>query len=139
MVGGYTLGIVLIPKVLSQRMVLLISAILGFLLSICVLSFPGNASVAFVAVLGVANAIVWPAIWPLAIHDLGRFIKTGSALLIMAIAGGALLPLAWGWWSDRYSSQQAYWILLPCYTVIALYAAWWYRLRSWKRKKENVS
>ncbi|HTX87916.1 MAG TPA: sugar MFS transporter [Bacteroidales bacterium] len=139
MVAGYSLGILLIPRVISQRIALLGSAILGILLSLGVLGFPGNASVMFVAILGVANAIVWPAIWPLAIHDLGKFIKTGSALLIMAIAGGALLPLAWGWWSDRYSSQQAYWILLPCYGIIALYAAWGYRLRSWKRKEGTGS
>jgi FHS family L-fucose permease-like MFS transporter len=134
MVVGYTLGIVLIPKIISQRMALAGSAILGILLSLGVLLVDGNTSVLFVALLGLANALVWPAIWPLAIHDLGKFIKTGSALLIMAIAGGALLPLAWGWWSDNYDSQQAYWILLPCYTIILLYASWWYKLRSWKKQ-----
>jgi FHS family L-fucose permease-like MFS transporter len=132
MVVGYTLGIILIPKVISQRMALLFSALLGILFTIGVLAANGNASVIFVAILGFANAIVWPAIWPLAIHDLGKFIKTGSAILIMAVAGGALLPLAWGWWSDHFSSQQAYWILFPCYLVILLYASWGYKLRSWK-------
>ncbi len=135
MVVGYTLGIILIPRVISQRIALLASGILGLILSAGVLLFPGNASVMFVALLGFANALVWPAIWPLAIHDLGRFIKTGSALLIMAIAGGALLPLAWGWWSDHFTSQEAYWILLPCYVVIVLYASWWYRLRTWEKNK----
>jgi len=132
MIAGYALGIALIPKIISQRMALLVSAILGFLLTFGVIFSAGNTSVLFVAILGFANAIVWPAIWPLAIHDLGKFIKTGSALLIMAIAGGALLPLAWGWWSDHFTSQQAYWILFPCYLVIFLYASWWYKLRSWK-------
>jgi len=132
MVVGYLLGIALIPKVISQRIALLVSAVLGLLLTAGVLFADGNTSVMFVAILGFANAIVWPAIWPLAIHDLGKFIKTGSAVLIMAIAGGALLPLAWGWWSDHYNSQQAYWILFPCYLVILLYASWWYKLRSWK-------
>ena len=132
MVVGYTLGIILIPKVISQRMALLFSAILGILLTLGVLFAGGNTSVLFVALLGLANAIVWPAIWPLAIHDLGKFIKTGSAILIMAIAGGALLPLVWGWWSDQYNSQQAYWILIPCYLVIFFYASWWYKLRTWK-------
>jgi fucose permease len=132
MVVGYIVGIALIPKIISQRIALLLSAILGILLTIGVLFADGNASVMFVAILGFANAIVWPAIWPLAIHDLGKFIKTGSAMLIMAIAGGALIPLAWGWWSDHYNSQQAYWILFPCYIIILLYASWWYKLRSWK-------
>ena len=132
MVVGYILGIALIPKIISQRIALLLSAVLGIFLTAAVLTADGNTSVLFVAILGFANAIVWPAIWPLAIHDLGKFIKTGSAVLIMAIAGGALLPLAWGWWSDHFNSQQAYWILLPCYLVILLYASWWYKLRSWK-------
>jgi MFS transporter, FHS family, L-fucose permease len=132
MVVGYTLGIILIPKVISQRMALLLSALLGILLTLGVLIAGGNASVLFIALLGLANALVWPAVWPLAIHDLGKFIKTGSALLIMAIAGGAILPLAWGWWSDHYSPQQAYWILIPCYMMMLLYASWWYKLRSWK-------
>jgi glucose/galactose transporter len=132
MVVGYILGIALIPKIISQRVALLLSAVLGILLTVGVLTADGNTSVMFVAILGFANAIVWPAIWPLAIHDLGKFIKTGSAVLIMAIAGGALLPLAWGWWSDHFNSQQAYWILFPCYLVILLYASWWYKLRSWK-------
>jgi FHS family L-fucose permease-like MFS transporter len=132
MVVGYTLGILLIPKILSQRTALIGSAVLGLILSLGVLISDGNTSILFVALLGLANALVWPAIWPLAIHDLGKFIKTGSALLIMAIAGGALLPLAWGWWSDNYDPQQAYWILLPCYTIILLYASWWYKLRNWK-------
>jgi MFS transporter, FHS family, L-fucose permease len=132
MVIGYILGIALIPRIISQRIALVIASILGFLLTLGVLLASGNTSVMFVAILGFANAIVWPAIWPLAIHDLGKFIKTGSALLIMAIAGGALLPLAWGWWSDHFNSQVAYWILIPCYLIIFLYASWWYKLRSWK-------
>ena len=130
MVAGYTLGILLIPKVISQRIALAGSAVLGILLTLGVVFVPGNLSVLFVAVLGFANAIVWPAIWPLAIHDLGKFIKTGSSVLIMAIAGGALLPLVWGWASDMWSSQQAYWILLPCYVIILLYATRWYKIRT---------
>ncbi len=132
MVAGYLLGILLIPKVVSQRIALVVSSVLGILLTFFVVFVPGQNSIWFVAVLGLANAIVWPAIWPLAIHDLGKFIKTGSAVLIMAIAGGALLPLAWGWLADRWTSQEAYWILLPCYVIILLYASWWYKIRNWK-------
>jgi fucose permease len=123
----------LIPKVISQRLALQASAVLGFLFSLAALFSGGGISVFFIAILGLANALVWPAIWPLAIHDLGKFIKTGSALLIMAIAGGAILPVAWGYLADRWTSQNAYWILVPCYIVIGLYASYWYKLRSWKR------
>ncbi len=132
MIIGYVLGIVLIPRVVSQRRALEISAILGILFSLVAIFSTPTISVTAVALLGLANALVWPAIWPLAIHDLGRFIKTGSALLIMAIAGGAILPLVWGYLADIIGSQNAYWILIPCYAIILLFANRWYKLRSWK-------
>ncbi len=132
MVLGYLAGVVAIPRYISQRKALQISAVLGLVLTLVALSVPGKTSVIFIILLGTANALVWPAIWPLAIHSLGRFIKTGSALLIMAIAGGAILPLLWGRLADLFNSQQAYAVLIPCYLVIFAYASWWYKLKSWK-------
>ena len=136
MVVGYILGILLIPKVINQRIFLLISALLGILFTIGAVSTTGMTSVIFVALFGLSNAIVWPAVWPLALHNLGEFINRGSALLIMAIAGGALLPLLWGKLSDLFSSQQAYWIMLPCYLVILFYAIRGYKLTSWSRNPD---
>jgi len=133
MLVGYISGIILIPRFINQRNALLISAILGILFGLGAVTTSGLTSVIFVALCGLANAIVWPAIWPLALHNLGSFISKGSALLIMAIAGGALLPLLWGKISDLYSSQQAYWIMIPCYLVILSYSLWGYKLRSWSR------
>lgn len=132
MIVGYIVGILLIPKFISQRRALEVSAILGITFSLVAIFSTPLVSVTFIALLGLANALVWPAIWPLAIHDLGRFLKTGSAILIMAIAGGALVPLLWGYLSDIIGSQQAYWILIPCYTIILLFANRWYKLRSWR-------
>jgi FHS family L-fucose permease-like MFS transporter len=131
MIVGYLSGIILIPKYIRQDRALAWSAVLGFVFSIGIVTTTGYMSVAFVALLGLANALVWPAVWPLAIHGLGHFVKTGSALLIMAIAGGALLPLAWGKLSDLYSSTFAYIILLPCYFVIFMYATRWHKIRNW--------
>ncbi len=152
MILGYIAGIILIPKRISQRTALIGCAILGLIFSTLVLLTPAHLklslpfldlmtlhkvtleiplTVLFVALLGLANALVWPAIWPLAIHNLGRFIKTGTALLIMAIAGGAILPLLWGRLSDGIGSQQAYAILLPCYLVIFYYAVWGHKLKTW--------
>ncbi len=132
MVVGYIIGILLIPKVISQSFALKVSAVLGILFSIGVLLTSGFTSVLFVALFGLSNALVWPAIWPLAIHSLGKFIKTGSAMLIMAISGGALLPLVWGQLSDTFGSQQAYWVMIPCYLFILFYATKGHKLKSWK-------
>lgn len=132
MIVGYLAGIVLIPKFISQRTALIVSALLGIVLSIGVIWAAPTISILALALLGLANALVWPAVWPLAIHDLGKFIKTGSAVLIMAIAGGAILPLMWGKLSDVYSPQVAYTILIPSYLIILYYAVRGYKLRSWK-------
>ena len=149
MVIGYILGIVLIPRVISQQNMLLGSAMLGILLSLCVvfgnegstsisnfLSFLGVPAlpntVVCIALLGLANAIVWPAIWPLALSGLGRYTATGSALLIMAIAGGAVLPVILGGLSTFVDRQTAYIVMTPCYLFILYYAAKGYKLRSWK-------
>ena len=135
MIIGYVLGILLIPKIISQRTALKISAVLGIVFSIAAIYTPPMVSVSLIALLGFANALVWPAIWPLALHNLGKFIKTGSALLIMAIAGGAILPLAWGKLADIYDSQLAYWVLIPCYLFILFFAVKWYKLKSWNGRK----
>jgi FHS family L-fucose permease-like MFS transporter len=129
MILGYIAGIILIPKYLSQSLALRICAVLGVLFSICALVTEGYTSVLFIALLGLANSLMWPAIWPLAIGGLGRFTKVGSSLLIMAIAGGALLPLLYGWLADKLSPQRAYIILIPCYLFIFYYALAGYKVR----------
>jgi len=132
MVVGYLLGITLIPRFMSQRFALQMSAILGVVFSLGVILTSGLTSVIFVALFGFANALVWPAIWPLALSNLGRFINTGSALLIMAISGGAIMPLVWGSLSDAFGSQQAYWLMVPCYLFILFYSIKGCKLKSWK-------
>ncbi|MGZ2369526.1 sugar MFS transporter [Ancylomarina sp. YFZ004] len=137
MVVGYLLGITLIPRVISQRFALQMSAIFGIIFSLGVILTSGLTSVIFVALFGFANALVWPAIWPLALSNLGRFINTGSALLIMAISGGAIMPLVWGGLSDAFGSQQAYWVMVPCYLFILFYSIKGCKLKSWKSEKNK--
>jgi len=132
MVLGYVLGIILIPKIISQRFALQMSAILGIIFALLAIFTSGFTSVLFVALFGLSNALVWPAIWPLALHNLGKFIKTGSAMLIMAISGGAILPLLWGRLSDTIGSQNAYWLMIPAYLVILFYSVKGYKMKSWK-------
>jgi glucose/galactose transporter len=131
MTVAYLLGIILIPRFISQRMALQWCGILGIVFLIGALNTTGITSVYFIAILGFANALVWPAIWPLAIHNLGRFIKTGSAMLIMAILGGALLPLLWGKLADIYTPQLAYLVILPSYLLFIYYSVWGYKKKNW--------
>jgi FHS family L-fucose permease-like MFS transporter len=129
MIIGYIVGIICIPKYFKQEQALKVSALLGLVFSVAAIFSHGYISVLFIALLGLANSLMWPTIWPLAIADLGRFTKTGSSLLIMAIAGGALLPLLYGRLADIFSPQQAYWILVPCYTFIGYYATRGHKIR----------
>ena len=129
MIVGYFVGIATIPKYISQQKALQICAVLGVILGLGAIFTEGFTSVLFISLLGLANALVWPAIWPLAIADLGRFTKIGSSFLIMAIAGGALLPPAYGYLADVFNPQQAYWIVIPCYLFIWYYAASGYNVR----------
>jgi FHS family L-fucose permease-like MFS transporter len=122
MLAGYLIGIVVIPRYLSQVKALMLSAALGLVFVFAALSTRGLVSVGFIALLGLANSMCWPSIWPLAIGGLGRFTAAGSSLLIVAIGGGALLPLAYGWLAQVSTPQHAYWLVVPCYCCIAWYA-----------------
>jgi len=121
MLTGYVIGIFTIPKIVSQQKALAISAILGILLSIGVFVSEGYMAITFIALLGLANALMWPAIFPLAIDGLGKFTKIGSALLIIGIAGGAIIPLLYTSLRDKahFSNPSSFLIcMLPAYVYI---------------------
>lgn len=124
MLGGYAAGVALIPRVLSQEQALRINVICSIFLSLGVVFLSGKASVICLALLGFFHAIMWPAIWPMSIKGLGRHTKTGSALLIMGIAGGAVIPYIHGTLADANGGnlQQAFWVLLPCYAYLLFFA-----------------
>ncbi len=141
---GYLLGITFIPKVLSQLNALKICTLLGLALSCCILLFSGrmtlfghqtDISVWFIVLLGFANSMIWAGVWPLALDNLGRFIKTGASLLIMGLCGNAIMPLLYGYWADQHSLREAYWVLIPCYTYLIFYAFYGHKLKSWTTKK----
>ncbi|RTY84783.1 glucose/galactose MFS transporter [Flavobacterium sp. ZB4P23] len=153
MVCTYALGVFLIPKYLKQGTALIISAALGLIFSVCILLTTGFTSILFVASLGIANALVWPAIWPLTLDGLGKFTKTASALLIMAISGGAIIPPLYGRMVDANKQEliakginesdalataatSSYWILIPCYSIILFFAIWGHNYKSWSRNNK---
>ncbi len=161
MVIGYILGITLIPKYISQVQALKFSGILGLILVLLIVSIspsimiqlPGipilPLVIILVAMLGLANALCWPAIWPMALQDLGGYTKIASAILIMGIIGGAIFPLVYGALAEsinlaneangiaktaKSGNQVAYLMLLPAYLMIIFYAFKGYKYRTWSRK-----
>tara|TARA_R110000868_G_scaffold156599_1_gene383528 strand:- start:5475 stop:6857 length:1383 start_codon:yes stop_codon:yes gene_type:complete len=161
MLIGYIAGIILIPKYLSQVNALKISGILGIILvCLVVLVSPRifiqlpfiprvPLVIILVALFGLVNALCWPAIWPLALQNLGGYTKIGGALLIMAIIGGAIFPLLYGLLAEsinvsnqttqaletaKSGNQIAYLILLPAYLMIFFYAHKGHKYTSWSVK-----
>lgn len=133
MLLGYIIGLFTIPKYLSQQSALKLSAILGIIFTLAAYLTKGYVSVGFVAALGLANALMWPAIFPLAISGLGKVTEKGSALLIMGIAGGALIPKAFASLKEVYNFQLVFFVLMvPCYLYILYYA-----IKGHKAGKEN--
>ncbi|MBO4571649.1 MAG: glucose/galactose MFS transporter [Bacteroidales bacterium] len=129
MAAGYILGIIFIPKYISQVKALRICTWLAVIMSLAIVLTPGPVSVWFVALLSFACSLMYPAIWPLAIVDLGKFTKKGSSLLVASIGGGALIPVLFGFMKDWLGSQNAYWICLPFYLLIMYYAYYGYKIR----------
>ncbi|NRA84549.1 MAG: sugar MFS transporter [Gammaproteobacteria bacterium] len=150
MVLGYIIGVTCIPRFISQQQALFSSAVAGSLAIVGVMfssttstsiadvmwGWSGIAvipnSVTFVALMGLAHALVWPSIWPLALEGLGKFVAQGSALLIMGISGGAILPLIFGKLAHVMGDMQlAYVVGLPCYLFILFYAVKGHKMRQW--------
>lgn len=128
MLIGYIAGIIAIPKYISQATALRICSVFGVIFTILAVVTTGFTSVAFIAMLGIANSLMWPAIFPLAIDGLGKFTKIGSALLIMAIAGGAIMPLLYSKLSEGWGTQDAYLLMVPCYLFILYFATKGYKM-----------
>ncbi|MDD4001311.1 MAG: sugar MFS transporter [Bacteroidales bacterium] len=120
---GYILGIIFVPKFISQSKALTICSGLGLVFSIAAISTQGIVSIVFIILLSFSHALMWPGIWPLAIDKLGKHTPVASALLIMAISGGAVMPLIYGAWATAINDRHLpYLILIPCYLFIAFYS-----------------
>lgn len=129
MVTGYLAGIVFIPKYISQSKALLIVSVIAVVGSLSVVLMPKELSIYFVVLMALGCSLMWPAIWPLAMTDLGRFTKTGSSLMVIAIVGGALIPPLYGVAKDALGAQNAYWIAVPIFFYILYYALKGHKIR----------
>lgn len=151
MLIGYAIGIALIPRYMSQQGALVMSAVAGIITVLAVVNGSNDSFIIAnlilvpfggpelpdpllcIALLGFANAMVWPALWPLALAGLGRLTGTASGLLIMGIAGGALGPLLIGLGNmTGLGAQGSYILMLPSYLFILFYALKGHKMRSWK-------
>ncbi|MDD4646314.1 MAG: sugar MFS transporter [Bacteroidales bacterium] len=141
---GYLIGIICIPRFISQRNALITVTTLGVILSLAVLLTHGDVvifghhtdiSIWFLVALGLPNSLIYANIWPLAIKGLGRFTKLGSSLLVMGLCGNALTPLIYGRLADVWNVHNAYVILLPCYLYLVFYAIYGHKITHWRRVK----
>lgn len=141
---GYIIGILTIPRYISQARAFLTCTVLGMLLSLSIVSLRGRVALGghvadislwLIVLLGLANSLIWAGIWPLALDGLGRFTKTGASVLVMGLCGNAILPLVYGWLADKWGLREAYWVLFPCYCYLFFYAVYGHRIRNWKFKK----
>jgi MFS transporter, FHS family, L-fucose permease len=137
---GYILGIICIPKFISQVTALRFCTLLGAVLTLLIqfahgqvnlLGHNADISIWFVVLLGFANSLVWAGIWPLALDGLGKFTKLGASIMIMGLCGNAIMPLFYGYFADTHSVQFAYWVLFPCYLYLVFYAFRGYQIRRW--------
>jgi fucose permease len=130
MIAGYIAGMLFIPKYLSQTGALVASTVLGMIATLIILILPGSGSIYLIPVLGLANALLWPAVWPLAIADLGKFTKTGSSLLVSGIIGAGIISLIFGFLAGKIGYRMAYMIALPGYAFILYFALWGSKIRT---------
>jgi MFS transporter, FHS family, L-fucose permease len=133
MLVSYVLGILFIPKFVSQQDALKYSTILGMLLTVGILLTDGYVSVALIAFAGLANALLWPAIFPLGIAGLGKHTKIGAAILIMGIGpGGGIFPLAYTKLAEYTTPQMGFIVMGLCYAYLYFFATKGYKIKSWK-------
>ena len=130
MIVGYVCGVIFIPRYLSQAAAMRICAIIALVGSIVVAVVPNPVfSVCCIFLMALGCSLMWPALWPLAMADLGKFTKAGSSLLTMAIAGGAVMPWLQGLVQDAFSYQTSYWVSVPCFLFILYYGLAGYKVR----------
>ncbi len=132
---GYLLGVILIPKYISQQNMLKVVTSIILVLSVLVMLLPARQAVWCLVLMGIPNSVVYAGIWPLAIHDLGKWTNLGSAIMVMALCGSAIFPLIYAGIADASASlHTAYWILIPAAAYMIFYAFAGYRINNWSGK-----
>lgn len=119
MVGRF-LGVAFLGRVQQTRALVAVAMAAFALVAISILS-TGASSVWAIVAVGLCNSIMWPCIFPLGIKGLGEHTGEGSGLMIMAVVGGAIVPLAQGVLADYWSLQGSFVVALVCYGYLIFY------------------
>ncbi|MBE7731208.1 sugar MFS transporter [Komagataeibacter sp. FXV3] len=125
MLAGYVAGTVMVPGRCTMVRYLLASTILGVMLCLVAAMTAGVGSVMCVALLGLANAMMMPILFPLVLHAAGKGQYRATALLVMAFSGGAFMPQLFAGLIPVVGMKPAFvGIMLPAYGMIGGYALW---------------
>ncbi|MEO7430943.1 MAG: L-fucose:H+ symporter permease [Dokdonella sp.] len=108
-------------RTLDPRRLLGGCAALAALLVACTMVAQGNVALWSVVAIGLFNSIMFPTIFTVAIEGMGTMTDKASSLLIMAIVGGAIVPVLQGALADHIGLQHAFVLPLLCYVFIVYY------------------
>jgi FHS family L-fucose permease-like MFS transporter len=120
MVGRF-IGSAILQKVRTGTVLGLAAMASCLLVCVSILSL-GHLAMWSIILVGLFNSVMFPSIFTLGIAKLGPLTGDGSGLLIMAIVGGALIPLAQGRLADMIGLHHAFVIPAVCYLYIVYYA-----------------
>lgn len=128
MVGRF-IGSYVLRRIKPGR-VLAFNAICAIALLVIAMSAGGKIAMYSVLAIGLFNSIMFPTIFTLAIHKLGRHTGEGSGLLCMAIVGGAIVPVVQGYFADNMGLLPSFFVPAICYAYIVYYGLKGHEVRS---------
>ena len=132
---GYLLGVILVPKYITQKNLLKVVTSVILVLSILVMVLPANMAIWCLVLMGIPNSVVYPGIWGHSLHDLGKWTNLASALLVMALCASGVVPLLYSSIVDSgLTLHQSYWILLPAAAYMVFFAFIGYKFNRWSNK-----
>ena len=121
MVGRFA-GSFLMREVAAET-VLAWFSVAAFVVMIVTVFTSGSVAMWALISVGLFHSIMFPTIFTLGIRGLGPLTEEGSGLLIMAIAGGALVVVQ-GWLADAYGLQMSFLLTAVCELYVLFYALW---------------
>jgi len=120
MVGRF-IGSALLQKVKTGSLLGLCAVCASALVAVSMLT-NGHVAMYSIILVGFFNSIMFPSIFTLGVAELGPLTGDGSGIMIMAIVGGAIIPVAQGWIADRIGIHHAFFLPVICYLYILFFA-----------------